>query len=296
MTVVGELEDTIRTLVEQVGPSVVGLGRGRGFGSGIVIGPGRVLTSAHNLRRDEVGLTFADGRHAEASVSGADPDSDIAVLAADTGDLPAVEWREAAVEIGTPIFAFANPGGRGLRASFGIVASIGRAFRGPRGRRVTGGIEHTAPLPRGSSGGPLLDASGRLVGINTLRLEGGLILALAADGDVRERAEALGRGEAAPRPTLGIAIAPPRAARRLRGAVGLPEREGVLVRRVVNGTPAHRAGIERGDLIVAAGGRPIERLDDLFEAVDSSGGARLTLDVVRGTEERRVEVDLAATD
>ena len=255
-----------------------------------------MLTSAHNLRRDEVTVTFGDGRQATATVTGADLDGDVAVVAVETVDTKPVEWAEGGAALGTPVFALANPGGRGMRVSFGMVSSTGRSFRGPRGRRVSGAIEHTAPLPRGSSGGPVVDAHGRLLGINTLRLEGGLILALAADSDLRTRVDALARGESRPRVTLGIYVAPPRAARRLRRAVGLPERDGVLVRGVEEGTPAARAGLERGDLIVAAGGTPVTRLDDLYAAIDSlpAETGTLELSLVRGTDERTVSVTLAS--
>ena len=296
MSVVEELGATVARVADEVGPSVVGLGRGWGFGSGIVIGPGRVLTSAHNLRGADVTVAFADGRHESARVTAADVDGDVAVLEADTGDVAAPAWPQApaGVRIGTPVFALANPGGRGLRVTFGLVSATDRSFRGPRGRRIGGSIEHTAPLVRGSSGGPIVDASGRLLGVNTLRLEGSLILALAADEALRERVDALARGEAPARARLGVAIAPPRAARRMRRAVGLPERDGVLVREVLDATPAAEAGLEQGDLVVAAGEEPIRRVDDLFRALDAAGpGGRLDLTVVRGVEERAVAVALA---
>ena len=294
MAVLAELSSSIASVAEQVGPSVVGLGRGWGRGSGIVVGDGLVLTNAHNLRDEEVTVAFAGGRRESGRVTGADVDADIAVIAVDTGDAPAVEWADdAAPGIGTAVFALADPGGRGLRATLGFVASTGRSFRGPRGRRIRGTIEHTAPLPRGSSGGPLVDAEGRLIGVNAVRMDGGLILALPADAALRRRVDALARGEA-PRPArLGIAIAPPHVARRLRRSVGLPERDGLLVRGVEDGSPAAAAGLERGDLIVAVGGKPVTRIDDLHGALDAGAG-ELRLTVVRGAEEREVSVDPAA--
>jgi S1-C subfamily serine protease len=291
--VLEDIGTTVGTVVERRGSAVVGLGRGWGVGSGVVFAPGLVLTNAHNLRHDEVTITFADDRREAGRVAGADADLDIAVIAVDTGDVDPVEWPDDAEEpaIGRPIVALANPGGRGLRATVGFVSSTARSFRGPRGRRIPGAIEHSAPLPRGSSGGPLLDTSGRLLGINSVRVDGGLILAIPADRALRERAEALGRGETPKRARLGVAIAPPRAARRLRRAVGLPERSGVLVRVVEENSPAARAGIERGDLIVAADGSGIDRVDVLYEALDAAGaGAELELTVVRGAEERTVSV------
>jgi serine protease Do len=188
------------------------------------------------------------------------------------------------------VIALANPGGRGLRATFGQVSATGRSFRGPRGRRIGGSLEHTAPLPRGSSGGPLVDGEHRLLGLNSIRLEGGLILALPADAAMQRRAEALAAGKATERPRLGIALAPARAARRMRAAVGLPERDGLLVRGVVGDSPAAKAGVERGDLLVGVNGNPLSSVDELFDALEAGGG--LKLDVLRGNEERTVEVPL----
>jgi len=294
MTSLVEIEDAIGQVADRVGPAVVGLGRGWG-GSGIVIGPGRVLTNAHNVRHDHVTVTFADGRREDGRVAAADGDLDVAVIEVDTGDTPPLEWvaDTSAPPIGRTVLALANPAGRGLRVTPGFVSSTARSFRGPRGRRIAGAIEHTAPLPRGSSGGPLVDSDGRLLGINSVRVDGGLILALPADDALRERVDALGRGEAPKRFRLGVAIAPPRVARKLRRAVGLPERDGVLVRAVEEGSAADRAGIERGDLIVSAAGRELERVDVLYEALDdarASGSIELT--IVRGTDERVVTVSL----
>src|SRR6185437_13455059 len=122
MSVLEELEGTIQTAAERFGPAVIGLGQGWGRGSGFVIDANRILTNAHNLRGDEVTVTFHDGRR-------------------ETG----------------PVLALANPGGRGLRVTPGFVSSTMRRLRGPRRHRSGFAIEHTAPLPRGSSGGPLLD-------------------------------------------------------------------------------------------------------------------------------------------
>src|SRR5918995_4266152 len=270
-----ELQETVARVAEAVSPSGVGLGRGWGRGSGVVVEAGRVLTCAHVLRGDEVAVTFGDGRTADGRVAGADADLDLAAVAVETGDAPAVAWEPARVDAlghGAPVLALADPSGRGLRVTFGMVSATGRSFRGPGGRRIGGSVEHTAPLPRGSSGGPLVDPGGHLLGLNAVRREGGLILAVPADQAVHERAAALARGEVTGRPRLGVALAPPRHARRMRSAVGLPERDGLLVRGVVPGSPAERAGVERGDLIVRAGGRPLASVDDLFDALDAAEG------------------------
>jgi S1-C subfamily serine protease len=293
MSVLDELQGAVAHAAEAVGPKVVGLGRGWGRGSGVVTAAGVVLTNAHVLRGEEVAVTFADGRTEQGRVTGADADLDLASIAVDTGETAPIAWEPDRVEtvgIGEPVFALANPGGRGLRTTFGLVSATGRSFRGPRGRRIGGSIEHSAPLPRGSSGGPLVDAEGRLLGLNSIRVEGGLILALPADAAMRRRADALAAGSGPSRPRLGIAIAPPRAARRMRAAVGLPERDGLLVRGVVEDSPAGRAGLERGDLLVGIDHQPLTSVDELFDALEAN--ARLTLTVLRGTDERDVDVIL----
>ncbi len=293
MAILDEIQASIRQLAEGAGSSVVGIGQRWGAGSGIVLGEGRVLTNAHNVRGDQVAVTFAGGRTAEGSVAGHDIDGDLAVIAVDTGGVPALPWASgASAEIGMPVFALANPGGRGLRVTFGFVSGIERTFRGPRGRRITGSLEHTAPLLPGSSGGPVLDAAGQLLGINTNRLGEGFYLAIPADEALRGRADALARGESAAPPQLGIAIAPGHVARRLRRAVGLPDAEGLLIHEVTEASPAGRAGLAPGDLIVAATGRPVTTIDDLFDALQAARGGAVELNVVRGTDERTIQVAL----
>jgi S1-C subfamily serine protease len=290
MTVLDEIQASIKQLAETAGPSVVGIGQRWGIGSGIVLAEGQVLTNAHNVRGDQVVVTFADGRTAEGTVAGRDIDGDLAVIAVDTGTTPALPWADGATSIGTPVFGLANPGGRGLRVTFGFVSGVERSFRGPRGRRITGSLEHTAALLPGSSGGPVLDAGGQLLGINTNRLGEGFYLAIPADETLRSRAGALARGESAAQPQLGVAIAPGHVAKRLRRAVGLPEAEGLLIRDVTEDSPAARAGLAQGDLIVAAGTGPVRTVDDLFDALQAARGGALELQILRGADERTIQV------
>jgi len=294
MAILDEIQASIRQAAESAGASVVGVGQQWGAGSGIVLGAGQVLTNAHNVRGDRLMVTFAGGHTAEGSVTGHDIDADLAVIGVDTGGAPALPWAaSASAAIGMPVFALANPGGRGLRVTFGLVSGIERTFRGPRGRRITGSFEHTAPLLPGSSGGPVLDAGGRLLGINTNRLGEGFYLAIPADEVLRGRADALARGESAASPQLGVAIAPGHVARRLRRAVGLPDSEGLLIRAVADGSPADRAGLAQGDQIVAAAGQPIRNPDDLFDALTAARDGTIELTIVRGTSERTLQVSLA---
>jgi S1-C subfamily serine protease len=293
MAILDEIGASIRQLAEGPGTSVVGIGQRWGAGSGIVLAEGKVLTNAHNVRGDRVTVTFSDGRTAEGNVAGRDVDGDLAVIDVDTSGIPALPWADGApTETGTPVFALANPGGRGLRVTFGFVSGVERSFRGPRGRRITGSLEHTAPLLPGSSGGPVLTAAGQLLGINTNRLGEGFYLAIPAGEALRGRVDALASGESAQSPRLGVAIAPNFVARRLRRAVGLPDADGLLIRDVTDDSPAARAGLAQGDLIVAAAGNQVRTPDDLFDALQAAQGGTIALNIIRGTDERTIQVTL----
>lgn len=294
MSVLSELQQSVAGVAAVVGPSVVGIGS-RLRGSGVVVADGRVLTNAHNLRGSEVTVGFADGRTARGAVKGVDWDGDLAVVEVDTTGAPAIAWSDGTATIGSAVFAAAATPAGGARVSFGFVSSVARAFRGPGGRRISGSVEHTAPLAPGSSGSPLLDADGKLVGLNTNRVGEGFYLALPADAAFRARIEALGRGETRERPRLGIAVAPAHVARRLRRSVGLPERDGILVRGVEGSSPAEAAGIAEGDLLVAAGGTAITDVDTLHEVLGNASFP-LELTLVRGAEERTVTVNAPADD
>ena len=293
-----EVQAAATAVAGQAGGSVVGIGRGWGLGSGVVVGDGLVLTNAHNVQSEEPAVTFSDGRTVGGHLAGVDVDGDVAVIRVDTAGASPINWTpdEVSPAVGTVVFGLANPGGRGLRVTLGLVSAVGRAFRGPRGRRVTGTVEHTAPLVRGSSGGPIVDLDGRLVGLNTNRLGEGFYAAIPADADLKSRVDALSRGEAPRRRHLGIGLVPGRAARHLRQAVGLPDRDGVLVREVDPDGPAGHAGVRQGDLIVEAAGRPVTRIDDLYAALDGLGDDdSLSLGIVRGAEELSLSVTFGAT-
>ena len=289
MTALEELQSAITTVADRVGPSIVSIGSHH-RGSGVVLADGKILTNAHNIRGDEVTVTFADGRSSTGRVAGVDVDGDLAVIAIDTAGAPALTWAEGdGPAIGSVVFAAAATPGGGPRVTFGTVSAVERSFRGPGGRRIGGSVEHTAPLAPGSSGGPLLDADGHLVGLNTNRLGEGFYLALPADAALRGRVEALGRGESVSRPRLGIAVAPSRVASHLRQSVGLPARDGVLVREVEDDSPAARAGIRDGDLIVEIGGQAVTEADQLQEILATTP-MPFEVKVVRGTDERTVSV------
>ena len=292
MSAIEEIGAAVGTLAGTAGSSIVGIGR-HTRGSGVVSADGQVLTNAHNLRGREVTVTFGDGRTTRGQVAGVDGDGDLAVISVDTAGTTPVTWgSDDGLAVGTPVFGAAATVGGGVRVTFGLVSSVARAFRGPGGRRIAGSVEHTAPLAPGSSGGALLDSEGRLVGLNTNRIGEGFYLALPADAALRARVDALGRGESAERIRLGIAIAPSHVARRLRRSVGLPDREGILVRGIEDDCLAAAAGIEPGDLIVSAGGKPVADADDLFDALGSVE-TPFEVGLVRGADEHTLTVGAA---
>jgi serine protease Do len=289
MTALDELADLVRTIESTAGPAVVGVGR-HGRGSGFVVAAGKVVTNAHNLRDGTTEVHFADGRAVQATTTGSDVDGDLVVLDVDTADVTPLAWAEDPVATGDVVVAI-TAGGHRRRVSWGQVTATEAGFRGPRGRPIAGALEHTTPCGPGSSGAPVLDRDGRVVGINTHRLEHGFYLARAADQPLRDAVAAMAEGRTFERARLGVALAPPHLAARLRRSVGLEARDGLLVRGVVDDSPAAAAGIKQGDLLVKAGDRDLQTADDLFAALANvDAGGQLVIGLVRGAEELTVTV------
>jgi S1-C subfamily serine protease len=296
MAALDEIQAAVARVAEGARSGVVRIDSGWRGASGIVVGDGLVLTNAHNVHGQTVGVSLADGAAVEGSVVGRDGDGDLAVIALKTPGAAAPAWApEGTIGIGLPVFAAAATSD-GVRVTWGLVSSVSRAFRGPRGRRISGSLEHTAPMAPGSSGSALLDAQGRLVGLNTNRIGGGFYLALPADAALRARVDALAQGREPTRPRLGVALAPAWAARRMRRAVGLAERDGLLVRDVDADSPAARAGLTVGDLIVVAAGRSMASADDLYEVLGTvAAEGTLEVGIVRGADEQTLQVSFGAS-
>jgi len=292
MSVFEDLSSAATSALEGVAPSVVRIGRHGGRGCGVVVGDGLVVTNAHNVRGEETLVTFADGRQEVASVAGVDVDGDLAVIRVDTAGAPAATLSDEPASTGDVVFAVSRTLGSGERVSFGMVSGTERAFRGPRGRRIKGSLEHTAPLPRGSSGSPVVSLAGTVIGLNTNRLGDGFYLALPADRELQDRVTALAAGQTRTRRRLGVGLAPAHVSRALRRSVGLDERDGLLVRVVEDDSPAAAAGIRQGDLLVSVNGSSVATADDLFDALDGAPD-EVRIGIVRGTEELEVTVGFA---
>ena len=300
MSVVAEIGLAARAVAERVDGAVVSIGTDR-RGSGVVIAPNRVVTNAHNLADRTTLVTFADGQARQGRVLGSDIDGDLAVLEVDTATItpvalpdPAADGNAAGAEpaaagLGDLVLA-ASRSSDGLRLTVGFVSGTGRSFRGPRGRRIVGGIEHSAPLARGASGGPLLSPEGVLLAINTHRVDRGFYLARPTDAAMLRRLEDLQAGKTVRTRVLGVALAPADVAARLRRSVGLSERTGLLVRAVEPESAAGRAGMGEGDLLVRAGNTELLSVDDLHRALAEMADDSLVVGILRGAEELTVTV------
>jgi serine protease Do len=276
---------TTATIASRVGPAVIGLRSGSRGGSGVIVAPGVAVTLARNIRQDDLTVRVGESDRA-ARVTGCDPTVDLAVLTIEGPGLPEpIAWAIGGdVTIGSEVYALADPAGRGLRVTPGTVSRAPSGLRGPAGRLIEGAIEHTAPLPRGSGGGPLVDAGGRILGLNAIRRDGGLIVAWPAAA-LRDRAAALASGRATAPPRLGVALVDNRQARRLRAAVGLDPIDGLLVQAVETGSPADRAGIVRGDVIVAIDDAAVSDPDPLYAALDAANCGDVAIKIVRGSQD-----------
>ncbi|MGH2377284.1 MAG: S1C family serine protease [Candidatus Limnocylindria bacterium] len=270
--------NAVMSVVERVGPAVVQVQDGRGAGSGVVITPdGYALTNAHVVERgDRPRVRLADGRAITASVVGRDPSSDLAVLRLDATGLPAAELGDSdALRVGQVVIAIGNPLGFQSTVTTGVVSALGRSLSGRDGRPIEGVIQTDAALNPGSSGGPLVDTRGRVVGINTAVIAGAqgicfavpssiasaLVVTLMRDGRVR-------------RAHLGISAAPTPIGRALATRLGLAAGEGIRVAEVVAGAPADRAGIHAGDILVFLDGTALPTLSALQKALTADRVAR----------------------
>lgn len=277
----------VTSVYEAIGPAVVSLGRGARRGSGVVIAENRVLAMSHSLIAEQVELRIA-GERRSGTVEGSDLASGFSLIAVTTGDIAPLEWAQSPPHLGNVVFALGDPG-TGLRVTEGRVSTEQLSLRGRSGRLLEG-VEHTAPLPRGSVGGPLVNAQAAVVGLNVLRTDPGFLFAIGTAA-LRPAVERLLAGEPEPA-KLGVAIAPARVTRSLRRSVGLPDRDGLLVRDVEEGSPAAQAGIRQGDLIIGVGAAEIDSPDALFAAIESYAAHPTSLKLVRGTDEIEVALNL----
>jgi S1-C subfamily serine protease len=277
-------------VVERVTPAVAHVRRGRGGGSGLVIAPdGYVLTNAHVVDgAAEVEVTFAEeGATYRAPVLGTDAATDLALVRVLGPSLPAAELGDSdALRVGQLVIAIGDPLGLQSTVTTGVVSALGRSMRAKDGRIIENVIQTDAALNPGNSGGPLVDTHGKVVGVNTAisAMAQGIAFAIPA-ATARLVAMALIRDGRVRRAYLGISGAPTPIGRQLSHALGLSAVSGIRVLEVTPDSPAQRAGIREGDILVALDGAGLATLSALQRALGAERvGAATLLTVIRRGE------------
>ncbi|HYC09954.1 MAG TPA: trypsin-like peptidase domain-containing protein [Steroidobacteraceae bacterium] len=284
--------------VERVGPAVVSVyvggaaeaerARG-GAGSGVVVTPdGYLLTNEHVVQRvSEARVTFVDGRSVPAVVAGRDAATDLAVLRAQAGALPYARLASAQpLRAGQLVVAVGNPFGYESTVSAGVVSALGRSLRSRHGRLIENVVQHSAALNPGNSGGPLVEPSGGVVGINTaiIAMAQGIGFAIPASTAQWVLTEILTQGRVR-RAWLGVAARDRPLDLRLVRGLGLTTRSAVEVMSREAQGPAADSDLRPGDLIVAVGGEPVDGIDALHRHLGRvPPGTALEFTIVRRTQ------------
>ena len=289
-------------VVEGLGPTVLCIEGPRGdtrggSGSGVLLTPdGYALTNSHVANgRTKLTAVTEEGDRLDAELVGDDPLTDLALVRLAARELPFAELGDSdSLRVGQLVIAMGNPLGFRSTVSTGVVSATGRAMRGVGGRLIENIIQHTAPLNPGNSGGPLVDTRGRVVGVNTaiIAMAQGLGFSVPSNTAHWVVGELLAHGEVRRR-WLGIAGTTVGLPRTLVRELDLLADEAIEVLNVDPEGPAARAGLQVGDVIVAAAGRVTMTVDDLTRIVSiAPKGEPLELSIVRG--ERLRELTIAA--
>ena len=289
--VLSDLSQQLAAAVEQAGGSVARVeARRRIPSSGIVWDGGLIVTAYHALERDEgikVALLGADP--VEATIVGADTATDIAVLRADVGGaVPLAHVAADDVRVGHIALALGRPG-QSVRATMGIVGAYGGGWRTPMGGHLAHYLQADITLYPGFSGGPLVEASGQLLGMNTSGIMRAAAPVIPA-ADLRRIVDAIAQHGHLRRGYLGVTSQPARLPEALAEELG--QRSGLLVAFVEPGSPAERAGMLLGDVIVGFGDEPIVHMDDLLAALAEAADTQASIKIVRSGKVTELTTDV----
>jgi S1-C subfamily serine protease len=281
--VLRNLSDGLATTVQKAGAAVVRVdARGRIPASGVLWSPDGVIVTAHHVveHEDNIGVGLPDGQTVTAALVGRDPTTDLAVLRADAKGLtPATYADPESLRVGHLVLALGRPG-QTVQATLGIVSALGESWRTPAGGQVDAYLQTDLVMYPGFSGGPLVDVSGRVVGLNTSALLRGVSLALPAP-TLRRVVEALLAHGRVRRGYLGVGAQGVRLPATLEQQLG--QETGLLLISVEPDGPADRARLLLGDTIVALDGQPVRHMDDLLALLGGERvGVSVPVRIVRG--------------
>jgi S1-C subfamily serine protease len=296
------------TTAEKISPSVVKIdvtqpGRSRsgeprerqGGGSGFVFTPdGLILTNSHVVHDAvRIAVSLPDGRRFPANTIGDDPATDLAVIRIDAPSLVAAPLGDSQrLRVGQLAIAIGNPYGFQYTVTAGVVSALGRSLRSYSGRLIEDVIQTDASLNPGNSGGPLVTSDGQVVGVNTATIMGaqGLCFAIGINTAKFVAGRLLQEGKIR-RSYIGVEAQTTVLHRRLVRFYDLPKESGVVVASVEDGSPAKKAGLREGDVIVALDGKPVAGMDDLHRLLtDARVGVSSSLTVLRWTEKLELKV------
>jgi len=292
-------------VVEKVGPAVVSIGmkrqmRSRGFdsegaGSGLIIAPdGYVLTNNHVVEdAAEVEVSLTDGNTYKAEIVGTDPATDLALIRAGANGLPTAELGNSdTLHVGQLAIAIGNPLGFQSTVSTGVISALGRSLRSKTGQLIENVIQTSVPLNPGNSGGPLVDSRGRVIGINTamINMAQGISFSVPVNTAKWVLSQLITRGRVR-RAYLGLSAQVRPIARRAQRFYELPAATVVEVISLTPNGPAHRAGLQEGDILIALNGQTVSNVDDLHRFLaTTTPGSDAALSILRDQERRELRV------
>jgi len=289
--------------VDLVGPSVVTVEIGRdtsrrglgGQGSGFVVAPdGLILTNSHVVHKARIiHVSLSDGRRLPAELIGEDPDTDLAVIRASESGLASLTLGDSrAIRVGQLVIAIGNPLGFSATVTAGVVSALGRSLRSRSGRLMDDIIQTDAALNPGNSGGPLVNARGEVIGVNTAVISGaqGLCFAIAAN-TAQFVVGRLIRDGRIRRSYVGVAGQNTPIARQIVRFYNLPASSGILVVTIEPDSPAARSMLREGDIVVALDGHDVGGIDQLHRLLTEERiGKTTTLTVIRQTQKLEIDV------
>jgi S1-C subfamily serine protease len=287
---------------DRISPSVVNIeaafGHTRqrqGSGSGFLFTPdGFILTNSHVVNRtSQIHVLLFDGRRLKASLVGDDPDTDLAVIRIDASSIvPAVLGDSQKIRVGQLAIAVGNPYGFQTTVTAGVVSALGRSLRAKSGRLIDNVIQTDTALNPGNSGGPLVDSTGRVIGVNTAMIlpAQGICFAIAINTAKYVAARLIKDGKII-RGHIGVAAQNVPLHRRIVRFHRLATESAILVVSVEPNSPAARARLKEGDLVIAFDGIPITGIDVLHRCLaEKQAGSRAILQILRATEKKEIEI------